>query len=93
MQTARVVGRATATVKHESLSGQRLLLVQPLLADERHADGYPLLAVDGVGARKGDLVMITSDGKGARELLGTEITPVRWTIIGISDDMNHARRA
>ena len=45
-----------------------------------------ILAVDGVGAGVGDTVMITSDGRGARELLQTDITPVRWTIIGIQDD-------
>ncbi|HAL12775.1 MAG TPA: ethanolamine utilization protein EutN, partial [Planctomycetaceae bacterium] len=32
MQTARVVGTTYASVKHESVSGQKILVVQPYLA-------------------------------------------------------------
>jgi len=85
MQLAKVIGTATATIKHETLIGAKLLLVLPLMADGRSPDGDPLLAVDGVGAGCGETVMITSDGRGARELLKAEATPVRWTIIGIKD--------
>lgn len=85
MLLGRVVGTATATVKHFSLQGQRLLIVQPYLADGHSPDGDPVLAVDAVGAGRGQTVMLTSDGRGARELLGVNVTPVRWTIIGIRD--------
>ncbi len=85
MLTALVIGTATATVKHESLAGHKLLVVQPRLANGHAADGYPLLVVDGVGAGIGETVLITSDGMGARQLLQTKITPVRWTAIGIQD--------
>ena len=44
----KVVGRATATVKHPTLTGQKLLLVQPVMADRSSPDGDPLLVVDGV---------------------------------------------
>ncbi len=86
MQLAYVLGNATATVKHPSLTGRKLLLVQPRLADGRTPDGFPLLAVDGVGAGKGETVIITSDGRGARQLMKSDVTPVRWTIIGIRDE-------
>ncbi len=86
MQTALVIGRATATIKHASLRGHKLLIVQPLMADARSPDGYPLLVVDAMGAGLGETVLITSDGRGARELLGTDVTPVRWTTIGIQDE-------
>ena len=66
------------------MHGCKLLVVQPQLTDGR-PDGDPLLAVDGVGAGVGEEVMITSDGRGAREMLGHEATPVRWTIIGSCD--------
>jgi ethanolamine utilization protein EutN len=85
MQLAKVIGTATATVKHPTLVGAKLLLVQPRMADGVTPDGDPLLAVDGVGAGCGEIVMITSDGRGARELLKTDATPVRWTTIGIKD--------
>jgi ethanolamine utilization protein EutN len=86
MQLGIVIGRATSTIKHASMNGQKLLMIQPTLADGRSADGDPVLAVDAVGAGRGEVVMITSDGRGARELLNSEATPVRWTVIGIRDD-------
>ena len=85
MQKALVIGKATATVKDPTLAGQKLLAVQPLLADGRSPDGFPLLVVDRVGAGAGETVMITSDGRGAREYLQSSNTPVRWTTIGIED--------
>ena len=85
MQIGRVIGVATASLKHESMKGQKLLLVQPQMADGTTPDGDPILAVDGVGAGSGETVIITSDGRGARELLKAAATPVRWTIIGIRD--------
>jgi len=30
-------------------------------------------------------VIITSDGKAARELLGDNTTPARWSVIGLPD--------
>ena len=85
MQLAQVIGTATATVKHASLDGSKLMVVQPYGVDGKTPDGAPLLAVDGVGAGRGECVMITSDGRAAREMLQAEATPVRWTIIGIKD--------
>ena len=85
MQIARVIGRATSTVKHKSMHGQRLLIVQPRLLDGK-PDGDPLLAIDGVGAGMGETVMITSDGRFARDVLKADATPVRWSVIGIVDE-------
>jgi ethanolamine utilization protein EutN len=84
MQIGRVVGHAVATVKHPSMQGWRLLVVQLLSADGR-ADGEPLLAIDGLGARAGDLVILTNDGAAARELVKAKNSPVRWTVLGIRD--------
>jgi ethanolamine utilization protein EutN len=85
MQLARVIGSATSTVKHATLEGQKLLLVQPLAADGRSPDGDPLLVIDPVGAGRHHRVVISSDGKGARQWLRAEATPVRWMILGIVD--------
>ena len=84
MQLAKVIGRTTATVKHESLAGWRMLIVQPLGA-KGNADGDPVIAVDNLGGGAGDHVMITSDGKFVKELIGSNATPVRWAVIGIED--------
>lgn len=84
MQLAKVIGRATSTVKHPTMQGWRLLLTQPMSTNGQ-ADGAPQLVLDHLGARKGDMVIISSDGKSAREFVGTEKTCVRWTIQGIVD--------
>ncbi|MBW8885951.1 MAG: EutN/CcmL family microcompartment protein, partial [Planctomycetia bacterium] len=60
-------------------------IVQPLMADGRGADGDPQIAVDAVGAGKGQRVIITSDGKFVREIVKQENTPIRWSVIGIAD--------
>ena len=86
MQLARIIGTATATVKHPSLAGSRLLVVQPLMADRRSPDGDPQLAVDTVGAGTGDLAVITSDGRLLRDVLKSDTTPARWSTIALVDD-------
>jgi ethanolamine utilization protein EutN len=85
MQLGLVVGTANATVKHRSMQGCKLLLVQLLGADGRSADGEPVLAVDRLGAGKRDMVVVSNDGQATRELLGDQNTPVRWSVIGIRD--------
>lgn len=84
MQLAKVVGRATATVKHETLAGWRLLLVQPLDA-AGNTDGEPQLAIDNLGSRRGDTVMLTTDGAAVRQMVGKDNTPIRWAVIGLAD--------
>lgn len=86
MLLAKVVGMTSSTVKHRSLEGQRMIVVQPYGPDGKSPDGDPLLAVDlQHGSGKGQDVMITSDGRTAREMLNSDTTPVRWTVIGIRD--------
>jgi ethanolamine utilization protein EutN len=85
MQLAHVIGTATATVKHPSLVGSKLLLVQPMMTDGRSPDGDPQLSIDTVSAGVGDVVMLSSDGKLLRSLLKSEATPARWTTIALID--------
>ena len=85
MLLAQVVGKVISTIKHESMQGQPLLLVQPLMADRKTDDGDPQVALDSIGCGIGDRVMVTSDGRHVRELLDADATPVRWSIIGIED--------
>jgi ethanolamine utilization protein EutN len=84
MQIGRVVGQAVATVKHPSMSGWRLLVVQLLTADGRE-DGEPLLAIDNLGARVADLVILSGEGGAVRQLMGHKNAPVRWLVLGICD--------
>ncbi len=85
MQLAQVVGHTTATVKHPSLNGWKLLVVQPLDAKQK-ADGNPLIAIDQLGCGLHSTVMITSDGASVREMVGTNQTPIRWAVLGLVDN-------
>ncbi len=84
MQVARVVGQAVATVKHPSMQGWRLLLVQPLGTQEQ-ADGEPVLAIDHLGAGAGTRVIVTTEGAAVRELMKAKDSPVRWMVLGLCD--------
>jgi ethanolamine utilization protein EutN len=84
MQIGCVVGQAVSTVKHPSLRGWRLLVVQPLTADGKE-DGEPLLAIDALGAGVAARVILSNDGAGARELVGAKNSPARWMVLGICD--------
>ena len=86
MQFGKVLGSASATMKHPSLEGWRLLLVRLLMHDGQAADGDPVLVIDKHGAATGSKVLLTSDGQSARELLADDRTPVRWTVMGICDE-------
>jgi ethanolamine utilization protein EutN len=85
MQVGVVVGTATSTLKHASLQGRKLLVVQFYGADGTTPDGEPVIAVDSLGAGNGERVMLSSDGKATRALVGSDTTPVRWSVIGIQD--------
>lgn len=87
MNVAKVIGHATSTVKHPSLNRWRLLIVQPLDINGNN-DGGPLLAIDDLGGRRGEKVMITSDGAAVRDMMNSNQTPVRWAVLGLVDDDN-----
>ena len=85
MQLGTVIGTATSTIKHPSLRGWKMLVVQFYRADGRTPDGDPLIAIDALGAGIGARVVLTSDGKATRELIGSENSPVRFSVVGIQD--------
>jgi ethanolamine utilization protein EutN len=85
MQLGTVIGHATSTVKHPSLVGWRMVIVQQV-GISGQPEGEPVVAVDKLGSAPGSKVILNSDGKGARELIGDEKSPVRWFVIGIVDE-------
>lgn len=91
MQLGTVIGHATSTIKHPSLTGWRLVVVQPLGADGQ-PDGDPVIAPDKLGSGPGQTVVINSDGNGAREMIGDEKSPVRWYVIGLVDETKAAAK-
>ena len=84
MQIGRVVGTVVATQKHRTFDGAKLLLVQPLNADDTPR-GTPVLAVDGVGAGVDEKVLVVMEGRAAGEALGRKAAPVDAAIVGIID--------
>lgn len=79
----RVIGPVVASIKHNSLNAQRLLLV--------HEDGdknTSLVAVDTVMAGPGDSVLVCREGNGCRQVLGDPQAPVNAIIIGIIDKID-----
>lgn len=84
MQLGKVIGRAVSSVKHPSLKGWRLLIVQPL-DPRKQPDGAPQLVLDRYGAAPGSEVLMTSDGKSTREMVGADTAPARWAILGLVD--------
>ncbi len=80
-----VEGNVVTTVKHRSMLGWRLLIVQPMGANGQ-ADGDPIMAIDSLGAGHGSKVIISNDGRSTRTMVGDEKSPVRWAVIGIVDE-------
>ncbi|HEY7286798.1 MAG TPA: EutN/CcmL family microcompartment protein [Vicinamibacterales bacterium] len=87
MQLARVVGIVVATQKHRKFEGAKLLLVQPLNADDSPR-GTAVLAIDGVGAGVSEKVLVVFEGRSAGETLGRKAAPVDAAIIGIVDHVD-----
>jgi ethanolamine utilization protein EutN len=87
MLIARVVATVVSTQKHRKFEGAKLLLVQPLNADDTPR-GAALLAVDGVGAGVHEKVLIVLEGRAAGEAIGKKAAPVDAAIVGIIDQVD-----
>lgn len=79
MLNAIVVGNAVASTKHSSMDGYKLLLCQVIDADGNDA-GTPVVAIDSEGAGLGQKVVVSTDGIGARVMLGDNESPARMFI-------------
>jgi microcompartment protein CcmK/EutM len=92
MFLAKVTGSVVATQKVESMTGRKLLAVEPLRVDPATnkklvGTGRTFICVDTVGAGQGEMVLIVQ-GSSARLTPETEKLPVDATIIGIVDTVN-----
>lgn len=85
MLAGKVIGTTVSTVKHHSMNGCKLLIVQPTMTDGKTPDGHPLVVIDTIGAGTGERVVLTSDGEGTRQMVNADATPVRWSVLGIED--------
>ena len=87
MQIARVIGTVVSTVKNEALTGRKFLIIQTLDGNLQ-PKGKPTIALDSVGAGKGELVFWCR-GKEAAFPFKRDSTPTDCTIVGIIDSEKH----
>ncbi len=83
MQLAKVIGEVVASCKDPNLTGQKLLLVQPLDSDRKPV-GRVLVAVDSVGAGAGEDVFVVRGREASFPFLPAQV-PTDLNIVGIVD--------
>jgi microcompartment protein CcmK/EutM len=89
MFVAMVTGSVVATQKTGSMTGHKLLVVEPYRLDEKSrsrlvATGRTFIAVDTLGAGEGQLVLVTQ-GSSARLTPETKTLPIDAVVIGLVD--------
>ena len=92
MFLAKVEGAIVATKKDPKMQGRKLLLLRPMLVDDKdHTKFKPgtntIVAVDSVGAGEGEMVMFCQ-GSSARLGPGLKEAPVDAVIVAIIDSVD-----
>jgi ethanolamine utilization protein EutN len=92
MFLAKVEGSVVATKKDPGMTGRKLLMLRPMLVDEKdptkfRAGSNTIVAVDSVGAGEGELVLFCQ-GSSARLAPGLKECPVDAVVIGIVDTVD-----
>ena len=96
MFVALVTGSVVATQKTESMTGHKLLIVEPYRLEEKSRDrlvstGRTFVAVDTLGAGEGQFVLVTQ-GSSARLTPETKTLPIDAVVIGLVDTVRVAGR-
>src|SRR3954470_18179942 len=97
MFVARVTGSVVATQKVASMTGHKLLVVEPYRVDEEGRDrllppGRTFVVVDTLGAGLDELVLVCQ-GSSARLTPETEKLPIDAVVIGLVDCVDLGGRA
>ncbi|MFN6129876.1 MAG: EutN/CcmL family microcompartment protein [Planctomycetota bacterium] len=92
MFVAKVTGSVVSTQKVETMTGHKLLIVEPYRVEPKDrtslvTTGRTFIAVDALGAGVGDMVLITQ-GSSARFTPETGKLPIDCVIIGIVDTVS-----
>jgi microcompartment protein CcmK/EutM len=85
MYIARVVGLVVSTMKYETLTSSKLLIVRETDVSGK-VIGTPRVAVDTVNAGEGDVVLV-AEGSAARQTEMTRDRPVDHVIMGVIDTL------
>lgn len=94
MFVALVTGSVVATQKTPTMTGHKLLVVEPYRLDEKSRDrlvptGRTFIAVDTLGAGEGQFVLVTQ-GSSARLTPETKTLPIDAVVIGLVDTVRVA---
>jgi microcompartment protein CcmK/EutM len=106
MFLGRVKGQVVATLKDKSMTGAKLLIIEPLKVDYDHTKlaangnasagrfavtGRAIVAIDMIGAGDDQLVLITQ-GSSARMADNCKSLPTDAVIVGIVDSASVGRK-
>lgn len=91
MWVGKIIGTLVATPKDDSLTGSKLLIVQPLEFSGSKW-GHPVVAVDAIGAGTGETVLVV-EGSTARHVHGKPNSAADAAIVGIIDTIELAKDA
>ena len=86
MILGRIIGSVVSTIHHSIADDRKLLVAERLDAEGRPTGGY-LIALDAIGAGRGETVLIIDEGNGARQILGDANAPARSLVVGIVDEL------
>ena len=89
MFVALVTGSIVATQKTSTMTGHKLLIVEPYRLDQKNrtqliTTGRTFIAVDTLGAGEGQFVLVTQ-GSSARMTPETKTLPIDAVVIGLID--------
>lgn len=92
MFIARVTGTVVATQKVASMTGHKLLVVEPYRLEEKKrksmvSTGRTFIAVDTLGSGEGDFVLVCQ-GSSARLTPETKDLPIDAVVIGVVDNVH-----
>ena len=83
---ARITGSVVSTIHHPIVDGRKLLLAERLDLDGKPTGGY-VIAMDAIGAGKGETVLVLDEGNGARQVLEDDNAPIRSVVVAIVDEV------
>ena len=86
MILGRITGNVVSTIHHPIVDGRKLLLAERLDQEGKPTGGY-IIALDAIGAGRGETVLILDEGSGARQILDDTSAPVRSIVVGIVDEL------
>ncbi len=87
MILARVIGPVVSTIKNETFEGRTIYMVEPLDSDNR-VTGKSFLALDAIGARALDTVLVMREGSGCRQILDKNDAPLNSLIVALVDELS-----